>query len=120
MQAWNTLATVALYQGDRDRAAALIETAQRYTRGNVEYEIYTLANGSILNAMNGRAVEARSMLQEALVLAERGQNYLALHQMKDDISTVASLNSASCISSLVSEFQSLSSYTKAKIRTLEG
>jgi hypothetical protein len=119
MQAWNTLATVSLYAGDRDRAAALIEMADRYTRGNVEYEIYTLANVSTLHAMNGCIAEGSRVLRDALVLAERGKNYLALHQLKDDISAIASLTKIPRVGDLLHEFQILSLETKAKLRTLE-
>ena len=46
MQAWNTLATVALYQDNRKEAKRFIAKARQYTKGNPEYEIYTHGNAA--------------------------------------------------------------------------
>jgi tetratricopeptide (TPR) repeat protein len=119
MQAWNTLATVALYQGDRDRAGVLISTAQPYTRGNAEYDIYTLANLSILHALNSCDAQAGKVMRDALGLAERGHNYLALYQMKGDIIAVSSLTRSSAVGDLVHNFNVLSPDTMTKVRALE-
>ena len=67
MQAWNTLATVALFQGEQALAAEYIAKAHQYTKNNVEYHIYTLVNESFLNCIQGKLAAEPVCLPKLLV-----------------------------------------------------
>lgn len=84
MQLWNTLATVAAYRGDINQLSAFIEKAKTFTEGNVEYQIYTLGNLSMLYALSGDAELSLTCMEGALKMAFDGANRLAMRQIIDD------------------------------------
>ncbi|WP_293148704.1 MULTISPECIES: caspase family protein [unclassified Microcoleus] len=88
MQAWNTLASVAAYRGDLKSLEEMIQKAHPFTRDNCEYHIYTLANQALLEALLQNTGKSLEYLKEALNLAQQGQNYLAISQIKDDVKNI--------------------------------
>jgi tetratricopeptide (TPR) repeat protein len=88
MQCWNTIATVHLYNHDVEKTEEALQHAERWTRDNREYHIYTLANRAILRALHDDRDEAMEVAREAVELARSGGNHLAIQQMRTDICNV--------------------------------
>jgi|WetSurMetagenome_2_1015567.scaffolds.fasta_scaffold01125_4 tetratricopeptide (TPR) repeat protein len=86
MQVWNTLATIAAYRGDIDDLSTKVDLACRYTKGNVEYHMYTLTNQALLAALLNNTDLSLKILLQAFAFAKQGCNYLAIKQMQNDVS----------------------------------
>lgn len=84
MQLLNALSTAYLFQGDYKKAIFLLKMVFPLTRDNGEYHIYTLSNLSLLSRGLGWWDKSERFLKKAIELARRGENYLAVHQIKND------------------------------------
>jgi tetratricopeptide (TPR) repeat protein len=107
MQVWNTLATVSAYQGDIVELGQQINQARIYTEGNKEYYLYTLANASLLAALQGNTQEALDLFSQAYALAYQGYNYLAVKQIAGDAFAVAQITGTDSCKILSAHAQSL-------------
>lgn len=103
MQLWNTIGTVAAYRCDTRGLREAVCRAKRYTRGNDEYHIYTLANSALALALRGKSRAATTRIVQALDLAGDGNNYLAIVQILDDVKCVHEKCGGAALASLLGE-----------------
>ncbi|UXE63271.1 MAG: hypothetical protein KA717_11805 [Woronichinia naegeliana WA131] len=106
MQIYNSLATVFAYKGQTKQCLEYINLASEITKGNEEYEIYTLANEALYYLLTNNKDKCLDSASKAVNLAIKGQNYLAVQQIKDDAEYVAQINNRADIFSDLLEFLS--------------
>ena len=85
-QILNTLATAYLFRRDIPQAAALIEMAIPLTVESDEYHIYTSSNQALLFKLLDDDEKSAEFFNKAIFLAEKGENRLAIFQVKNDFS----------------------------------
>lgn len=84
MQILNTLATIYAYRSDRTSLRQTLAEVRPLTEGNKEYEIYTIANQSLLYLLEEDMAKAKESLDQSIKLAEEGGNQLAIKQIQAD------------------------------------
>jgi len=84
MQILNAIVTVYLFRGDSKKAFPLLKTILPLTRASNEYHIYTLSNLSHLANQLHLKDKAQSFLNQALKLAEKGDNRFAICQIQKE------------------------------------
>lgn len=83
-QILNTLATAYLFRRDIPQAAALLEMVIPLTAESDEYHIYTSSNQALLYKLLGDDEKSAEFFNKAIFLAEKGENRLAIFQIKND------------------------------------
>jgi tetratricopeptide (TPR) repeat protein/GTPase SAR1 family protein len=101
MQVYNSLATVFAYKGQAEQCLEYIHLASKITKGNEEYEIYTLANKALYYLLINNKDECLDSANKAVDLALKGQNYLAVRQIKDDAEYVTRIHRGNLFSDLL-------------------
>jgi len=98
-QILNTLATAYLFRRDIPQAAALLEMVAPLTAESDEYHIYTSSNQALLYKLLGDDEKSAEFFNKALFLAAKGENRLAIFQIKNDFNVCFKESSAEMISS---------------------
>jgi tetratricopeptide (TPR) repeat protein len=88
MQVANTVATAFLYQNKITDALPFIKLAEQLTCENDEYRIYTLGNKIILHILTEESNNVDPMIDDLLSLSIKGENYLAIKQIRDDVNYI--------------------------------
>lgn len=88
MQVLNTLATVDAYRGAVELLEEKINKVSPLTKNNMEYDIYTLSNQGILFMFKGEYPKAKDSIKSAIKLAKKGDNFLAIEQIKGDLANI--------------------------------
>jgi tetratricopeptide (TPR) repeat protein len=83
-QILNTLATAYLFRRDVPQATSLLEMVIPLTAESDEYHIYTSSNLALLYKLLGNDEKSAEFFNKALFLAEKGENRLAILQIKND------------------------------------
>lgn len=83
-QILNALSTAYLFRKNPQRAIFYLKLATPITSKNKEYHIYTLSNLSILAKLLGMEEKSTLLFSKAIQLAQKGENLLAIHQLKND------------------------------------
>lgn len=89
MQLWNTLATVAAFEGDLASLENFLANLGPLTRGNLEYEIYRLGNLALYHALKREPTESQEAAEHAAALAREAGNHLALREVIDNLVRLA-------------------------------
>lgn len=89
MQVSNTVATAFLYRNEVEQSKPFIDLAEKLTKGNVEYYIYTLGNQCLVDILDKIKDDTKDTVDELIELAIDGDNFFALKQIYDDIKYVS-------------------------------
>lgn len=82
LQIYNTLCAAYLFLGDLTKAQFYLKRAIPLTVASKEYHIYTLFNLSLLCKKQKQKEKSSAYLQEALALAQMGNNHFAIQQIR--------------------------------------
>ncbi|NGX38393.1 MAG: hypothetical protein K1000chlam2_01566 [Chlamydiae bacterium] len=88
MQLYNTLCTVSIYLKDHARVSVYLKKAIPLTSASKEYHIYTLANLALLFRPYHFKEKSNFYLQRARILAQEGNNLLAIRQIESDFQKI--------------------------------
>jgi len=83
MQIINSLITHYIFSS-KTKYKNYLKTAQRLTKNNAEYLIYTKANLAIAKLLEGNTKEAIKLMKQSLTLGYSGENWLSIKQILDD------------------------------------
>lgn len=83
-QLLNTLATAYLFRRDISKAISLLDMVIPLTAESDEYHIYTASNLALLYKLQEQDEKSAEFFNKALFLAEKGDNRLAILQIKND------------------------------------
>jgi tetratricopeptide (TPR) repeat protein len=90
MQIINTLITHYILNANKDYKNYL-NKAETLTSGNAEYQIYTKANHAITALYEDNKNRALTLMEQALALCQKGENWLAIKQILEDWDEIISL-----------------------------